>query len=69
MLCQGVAHHLEIAAAGFGDDKALALAVEQLQAKLGLEPLHLMTDCALRHRQLVRRLGEALVPRGGFERL
>ena len=63
-LGEGLAAHREY--------EALALAIKQSQPQLDLQRLHLMADGALRHRQLVRRLGEALVPRGsleGFQRI
>ena len=58
----------KIVAAGLGDGQALALAVEELQAELGLQSLHLMADGALGDAQLVRGSGEALVPRRGLKR-
>ena len=62
-----VAHHLKIGAAGPRDGQPLPFAVEQPDAKFDLERLHLMAYCALRHRQLFCRLGEALVARRGLE--
>jgi hypothetical protein len=64
---QGIAHHGKIIAAGFGDDQPLALAVEQLDRKLGFKRLDLVADGALRDAQLFRRARKTLVPRGGLE--
>ena len=59
----------QIVAAGFGDDQALAFAIEQLDAELDLERLDLMTDGALGDEKLFRRAGKTLVPRRGLEGL
>ncbi len=59
----------QIVAARLGDDKALAFAVEQLDAKLGFERLDLMADRALRDVKLVGRARETLMPGGGLEGL
>ena len=69
MRSKRVAHHVEILAPGLGDDQALALAVEQLEAELLLQRLDLVADRALRDEQLLGGAREALVPRGGLEGL
>jgi hypothetical protein len=56
-----IAYDLQIAAPRLSDHEALALAVEQLHAQLGLERLDLMADGALRHAQLLGCAREALV--------
>ena len=66
---EGVAHDHEIGLPGRRDDEAAVLAVEQPAAKFGFQRLDLVADGALRHAQLLRRLGEALVPRRGLESL
>src|SRR5262249_3411397 len=62
-----IAGYFEIGAPGLGNEQALPLAPEQLQAELRLERLDLLTDRALRDAQLLRRLGEAQVPCRGLE--
>jgi hypothetical protein len=59
----------EIAATGLRDDKALTLAIEQLQPKLGLERLDLMTHGALGDAKLVCCSREALMACRGLEGL
>src|SRR4051794_12051629 len=64
-----VTHDNEIGAPGFGDGETLPFAAEQLQPELGFEPLHLMTDGALRDTKLLGGAREALVARRRLERL
>ena len=64
---EGVANDVEVVAAGLGDDQPLALAIEELEAELGLERLHLVADRALGDAELLRGAGEALVAGGGLE--
>ena len=59
---EGIAYHRKIVAAGAGNDEAVALAVEQFDAKLSLQRFHLMADRSLGDTQLVRGAGEALMP-------
>jgi hypothetical protein len=42
-------------------------AIEQPAAQFSFKCLDLMADGALRNAQLLRRLGEAFVPRSGFK--
>ena len=69
MRSKRIAHGDQVVAAGFGEHEALALAIEQLDAELGLERLDLVADRALGDEQLLGRAGEALVPRRGLEGL
>ena len=64
---QRVAHDGEIVLAGFGDDEALALAIEELDGEFGLERLDLMAHCALRDAQLFGGARKTLMPRRGLE--
>ena len=64
---QRVAHDVEIVLARFGDDEALAFAIEELDGKFGFERLHLMAHCALGDAQLFGRARKALMPRRGLE--
>ena len=66
---QSIAHDGEIVAAGFGDDQALAFAVEQFYRKPRLQRLDLVAHRALRHAKLFGGARKTLVPRGGFEGL
>ena len=59
---EGIAYHSEIVAAGAGDDEAMALAVEQPDAKLSLQRFHLVADRSLSDTQLRRGAREALMP-------
>src|SRR5215469_4980798 len=62
-----VAHNYQIIASGIGDDQPLLLAIEELDAELRLQRLHLMTDGALRDAQLLGGACEADVPGGGLK--
>ncbi len=64
-----VAHDAQVRAPSFGDDEALALPIEELEAKLRFERLDLVADRALRHAQLLGGAREALMARGGLESL
>ena len=64
-----VAHDREIGAPALGDHQPLALAIEQLQAELGLERFHLMADGALRDAELLGGAREALMAGRGLEGL
>src|SRR5215831_15257665 len=59
---EGIAYHRKIIAACAGYDEAVALAVEQPDAKLSLQRLHLMADRSLSDTQLFRGAREALMP-------
>src|SRR5215468_2947721 len=48
-----LAHNRQIIAPGIGDDQPLSLAIEELDAKLRLQRLHLMAHGALRDAQLL----------------
>jgi len=58
----------EIVAAGGGDLEALALAVEQLEAELCFQRLHLLADRALGDVKFIGGAREALVAGSGLER-
>ena len=64
-----IPHGGEIAATGLREDKPLALAIEQLQPKLGLERLDLMTHGALGDAKLVCCSREALMACRGLKGL
>jgi hypothetical protein len=64
---QRVANDGEVVPARLGDDEALALAVEELDAKLRLERLDLVADRALRDRKLLGSAREAFMPRRSLE--
>ena len=66
---ESVAQHGEVLAARLRDDEALALAIEELDAQLELQGLHLVAHRALRHAQLLGRAREALVAGRGLESL
>ena len=59
---EGIAYHSKIVAAGVGDDEAVALAVEEPDAKLSLQRFHLVADRSLSDTQLLRGAREALMP-------
>jgi hypothetical protein len=58
---EGIAHHLQIGEAGPRDAQLLTFAIEQPDPQFKFERLHLMAHRPLRHGQLFRRPGEALV--------
>ena len=62
-----VAYHIQIFAAGIGDNQTLALAIEKLDAKRGFQRLDLMTNGALGDTQLFSRAREAFAPSRGLE--
>jgi hypothetical protein len=62
-----VAHDGEIVAPGFGDDQALALAIEQLYGKLRFQSFDLVAHRALGDAKLFGGARKALMPRGGFK--
>src|SRR5688572_24973351 len=64
-----IAQHSEIFTPLLGDDEALPLAREKLEAEFRLERLDLVAHRSLRHAQLLRRARKALVPRRGLESL
>src|SRR5215472_5806573 len=64
-----VANNCQIIAPGIGNDEPLSLAIEELDAKLRLQRLHLMAHGALRDAQLLGRPRKADVPRGGLKSL
>jgi hypothetical protein len=66
---ESVAQHGEILAARLRDDEALALAIEELDAQLELQSLHLVAHRPLRHAQLLGGAREALVPGRSLESL
>src|SRR5262249_1248791 len=59
---EGIAYHSKIVAAGAGNDEAVALAVEQPDAKLSLQRFHLVAERSLSDTQLHRGAREALMP-------
>jgi len=59
---EGIAYHRKIVAAGAGNDEAVALAVEQPDAKFSLQRFHLVADRSLSDTQLHRGAREALMP-------
>ena len=59
---EGIAYHSEIIAAGAGDDEAVALAVEEPDAKFSLQRFHLVADRSLSDTQLLSGAREALMP-------
>src|SRR5262249_31143972 len=63
-----VTHHGVINATSIGDDQAIALALKELQAELGLERLDLMAHRALSDAEFLGSAREASVPRRGIER-
>jgi len=62
-----VAHDGKIVAPGFGDDQALALAIEQLYGKLRFQSFDLVTHRALGDAKLFGGARKALMPRSGFK--
>ena len=58
---ESIPHNLEVGASRLGDDEALSLAIEELEAQLGLERLDLVTDRALGDAKFLRGTREALV--------
>src|SRR5205823_13042105 len=62
-----VAHDGEIIAAGVGDDQALPLAGEELDAEFGFQRLDLMAHRALSDAKLLGSAGEADMAGGGLE--
>ncbi len=67
-MVERLADHDEIVPAGGRDLEALAVALEQLDAELALERLHLLADRALGDVKLLGRAREALVAGGRLER-
>src|SRR5215469_15112303 len=59
---EGIANHSKIVAAGAGDDEAVALAVEEPDAKFSLQRFHLVADRSLSDTQLLSGAREALMP-------
>src|SRR5215467_2688896 len=59
---EGIVYHSKIIAACASDEEAVALAVEQPDAKLSLQRLHLVADRSLSDTQLLRGAREALMP-------
>src|SRR6516225_12035685 len=59
---EGIAYHSKIVAARASDEEAVALAVEQPDAKLSLQRLHLVANRSLSDTQLLRGAREALMP-------
>jgi hypothetical protein len=66
---QRIANDGKIIPTRLGDEKSLALAIEELDGKLCLECLDLVADSALRDAELFRGASKTLVPGRGFERL
>src|SRR5205085_2624370 len=64
-----VAQNGEVVATGLGDDQALALAIEELDAELRFQSLDLMAHGTLGDAQLLGRARETLVTRRGLEGL
>ena len=64
-----VAYHIEIVAARFRDEQALAFAIEQFDGQFGLECLDLVAHRPLRHAKLFSRARKTLMPGRGFESL
>src|SRR5215831_2470070 len=64
-----LAHNRQIIAPGIGDDQPLSLAIEELDAELRLQRLHLMAHGALRDAQLLGRPRKADVPGSGLKSL
>src|SRR5215471_13052732 len=64
-----VAHNRQIIAPGIGDDEPLPLPIEQLDAELRLQRLHLMAHGALCDGQLLGGAGEAGVSGSGLKSL
>src|SRR6516165_8306342 len=64
-----LAHNRQIIAPGIGDDQPLPLAIEELDAKLRLQRLHLMAHGALSDAQLLGSAGEADVSGSGLKSL
>src|SRR5262249_7677541 len=64
---EGISNHLEVGSSGLGNDEALTLAPEQLDAEFGFQRLDLMAHRSLGHEQLVGGPGEALVAGSGLE--
>src|SRR5215831_12766417 len=63
------AHGLQIALACVGKQQRPGAAVEELRPELLLERLHLPADRRLGEEELLARLGEGQMPRGGLEPL
>jgi len=59
---ESIAYHSKIVAAGAGNDEAVALAIEQPDAKFSLQRFHLVADRSLSDTQLLRGAREALMP-------
>src|SRR6516225_11871095 len=59
---EGIAYHSNVVAAGASNDEAVALAVEQPDAKLSLQRFHLVADRSLGDTQLLSGAREALMP-------
>jgi len=59
---EGIAYHSKIVAADAGDDEAVALAVEEPDAKFSLQRFHLVADRSLSYTQLLSGAREALMP-------
>jgi hypothetical protein len=66
---EDIANDLEIAAPRLRDHQPLALPVEQLEAQLGFERLHLMADGALGDAQFLGGAREALATGGSLKSL
>src|SRR5215469_16870717 len=64
-----LAHNRQIIAPGIGNDEPLPLAIEELDAKLRLQRLHLMAHGALSDAQLLGSAGEADVSGSGLKSL
>src|SRR6516165_6879520 len=64
-----LAHNRQIIAPGIGDDQPLPLAIEELDAELRLQCLHLMAYGALCDAQLLGGAGEADVSGSGLKSL
>jgi hypothetical protein len=66
---EGVAQGGEVFAASLSDNEPLPLAIEELDPKLLLQSLDLVTYCALGDEQLFGRSRETLMAGGGLEGL
>jgi hypothetical protein len=66
---KGIPDDSQISVSRRGDYESLALAIEQPDAKLGFERLHLMADGTLGNAQLLCRSGEAFMPSRRLEGL
>ena len=65
---KGIPHDRQVGRPGFGQLQRTRTAMKELPSETPFQRFDLLTDGALGHVELCRRMGEGAVPRGRFER-